>query len=156
MRILLGDTRSRRNQELFQVNGWGRMFASDRPFPPFFYPSEVWGFDNGAFVAWTRGNQFPEGVFLRRLDAALRVETGPSGCSVPRYSSWRSKIAGILGELAKAPAFLMAVVSCCSRWNDARRRPGGRPPLRWNLSWWHRPIQTHGLSLVASCSIFGH
>ncbi len=83
MRILLGDTRSRRNQELFQVNGWGRMFASDRPFPPFFYPSEVWGFDNGAFVAWTRGNQFPEGVFLRRLDAALRVETGPAVAVCP-------------------------------------------------------------------------
>ncbi len=59
------------------------MFASDRPFPPFYYPSEVWGFDNGAFVAWTRGNQFPEGVFLRRLDAALRVESDPGVAVCP-------------------------------------------------------------------------
>ena len=83
MKILLGDTRSRKNQYLFQMNGWGRMFASDRPFPPFYYAYEPWGFDNGAFVAWTRGNQFPEKVFLKRLDAALRVETDPAVAVCP-------------------------------------------------------------------------
>jgi hypothetical protein len=75
MKILLGDTRSKKNVSFLQDHGWGRMFATDRSIP--LYPYEPWGFDNGAFVAWTNGEQFPEETFLKRLDKALLVPSDP-------------------------------------------------------------------------------
>jgi len=76
VKILLGDTRSKKNVAFLESHGWGRMFAGDRPIAKL-YPYEPWGFDNGAFVAWTKGESFPETVFLNRLDAALKVPTDP-------------------------------------------------------------------------------
>jgi hypothetical protein len=39
------------------------MFAKDRRIGPL-YPFERWAFDNGAFEAWTKGQPFPETVFV--------------------------------------------------------------------------------------------
>ena len=44
---------------------------------PQFYPFEPWGFDNGAFEAWKKGETFREDKFLRRLDVALKVPSDP-------------------------------------------------------------------------------
>jgi len=74
VKVLLGDTRSKRNLAFLHKHGWGRMFATVRPTPERFEP---WGFDNGAFVAWTKGLQFPESSFLKRLDEALKVASDP-------------------------------------------------------------------------------
>ena len=74
MKILVGDTGSKANIKFLREHGWGRMFATRRPRP---YEFEPWGFDNGAFVAWTRGESFPEEVFMRRLDEALKVNSDP-------------------------------------------------------------------------------
>jgi hypothetical protein len=52
------------------------MFVYDRPIAKL-YPFEPWGFDNGAYVAWKKGLSFPEEVFLRRLDVALKVSSDP-------------------------------------------------------------------------------
>ena len=75
MKILLGDTRSKRNVAFLREHGWGRMFATDRSIP--LYPFEPWGFDNGAFDAFVHGKLFPENTFLRRLDKALKVNSDP-------------------------------------------------------------------------------
>src|ERR1700757_2062684 len=75
MRVLVGDTRSLKNIRFLQAHGWGRMFAADRSLPIF--PYEPWGFDNGAFSAWTNGQSFPEEVFLRRLGGALKASSDP-------------------------------------------------------------------------------
>jgi hypothetical protein len=80
MKIMVGDTRSRKNIALLKAWGWGRMFAT-RPATP--YEFEPWGFDNGAYVAWTRGESFPADQFLRRLDAAEKVNSDPIIAVVP-------------------------------------------------------------------------
>lgn len=74
MKILLGETRSKRNLQMLQERGWGRMFAVNCPTP---YPFEPHGFDNGAFGAWLRGLPFPTETFQRRLDKALTVASDP-------------------------------------------------------------------------------
>lgn len=74
MKILLGDTRSKKNLAFLREHGWGRMFATVKPTPQDFEP---WGFDNGAFVAWMCGEEFPEQEFLSRLDLALKVNSDP-------------------------------------------------------------------------------
>jgi len=50
------------------------MFLTSVPRP---YPSERWGFDNGAYGAWLRGEKFPEAAFLRRLDRAHQTALEP-------------------------------------------------------------------------------
>src|SRR5437660_7980992 len=74
MRILLGDTRSKKNLAFMREHGWGRMFATVKPTPQEFEP---WGFDNGAFTAWLHGEAFPESIFLVRLDEAIKVNSDP-------------------------------------------------------------------------------
>lgn len=74
MLILLGDTRSKENVAICSLKGWGRMFLESTPTP---YPSEKWGFDNGAYGAWRRGERFPEAPFLRRLDRAHQTTFEP-------------------------------------------------------------------------------
>lgn len=68
--VLLGETRSQRNVDALRARCWGRMFVTSRPTP---YEGEPWGFDNGAFVAWCKGEGFPEIRFLRRLDVAIDI-----------------------------------------------------------------------------------
>lgn len=74
MKILLGDTRSAKNLRFIREHGWGRMFASAPPTPRQF---EDWGYDNGAYDAFTHNKPFPETKFLRRLDVALKVNSDP-------------------------------------------------------------------------------
>jgi hypothetical protein len=50
------------------------MFASARPTPQ---PFEPWGFDNGAYAAWTKGQPFPAKKFHQRLEVALLVNSDP-------------------------------------------------------------------------------
>jgi len=58
------------------------MFARDRAIGPL-YPFERWAFDNGAYEAWTKGLPFPETVFLKRLDSALKINSDPTIAVVP-------------------------------------------------------------------------
>lgn len=74
MKILVGDTRSRKNVEFLRQHGWGRMFCTVKPTP---YEFEPWGFDNGAFVSWMKGKGFPEAEFLKRIEIALKVSSDP-------------------------------------------------------------------------------
>lgn len=74
MKILLGDTRSKRILRFLNAHGWGRMFATVRPTPEH---CEPWGFDNGAFDAAKKKKPFPEKKFMRRLEAALKVNSDP-------------------------------------------------------------------------------
>ena len=96
MLILLGETRSTRNIDILQSHGWGRMFVVRRPSP---FAFERWGFDNGAFVAFCRGLPFPEAEFMKRLEAAEKVNSDPymavapdivaGGCTSLQFSaSW--------------------------------------------------------------------
>jgi hypothetical protein len=73
------------------------MFAVRQPSP---FPFERWGFDNGAFVAWTHGEKFPESTFLRRLEIAEKTNSDPylavtpdivaGGCRSLQFSTlWR-------------------------------------------------------------------
>lgn len=74
MKVLLGDTRSRENLNILESRRWGRMFVTADPTP---MHCEPWGFDNGAFVAFRRGEAFSASVFHRRLDRALSVASEP-------------------------------------------------------------------------------
>ena len=100
MRILLGETRSSANLTILQKRGWGRMFVTRTPTP---YPYELWGFDNGAFGAFLRGESFPTQVFEKRLEAAMNVNSEPylavtpdivaNGCESLEFSlEWRKKL----------------------------------------------------------------
>lgn len=81
MQIFVGDTRGK-GVTFLQEQGWGRMYAKPRPMPEM-YPEEPWAFDNGAFEAHVKKQPFPEKVFLKRLDAALKVSTDPRVAVVP-------------------------------------------------------------------------
>lgn len=65
--VLLGETRSSHILADLRDLGWGRMFTERPPTP---YEGEPWGFDNGAWVAYVRGEDFPADTFLRRLEIA--------------------------------------------------------------------------------------
>jgi hypothetical protein len=54
--------------------GWGRMWTVGSPTAQ---DGEPWGFDNGAFAAWSHGEPFPTGAFQARLAAALRMAQPP-------------------------------------------------------------------------------
>lgn len=49
---------------------FGRMFCRDRCNP---YQGERWGFDNGRFGCWQRGEEWDERAYAIRLEAALGV-----------------------------------------------------------------------------------
>lgn len=78
--VLVGETSSRANVERLQELGWGRMFVEKRPTP---YPFEKWGFDNGAFLAYRRGEKFPELQYRKRPDIAAKVNSDPYIAIVP-------------------------------------------------------------------------
>jgi hypothetical protein len=50
------------------------MFVTADPTPRH---CEPWGFDNGAFVAFKRGEAFPTDIFKTRLDRALSINSEP-------------------------------------------------------------------------------
>lgn len=100
MKILLGETRSRRNVEMLKERGWGRIFVTGKPCP---FPFEPWAFDNGAFVAWTKGEGFPTEAFERRLAVAYQTPMDPylavcpdivaGGCESLQFSlSWLPRL----------------------------------------------------------------
>lgn len=71
--VIVGDTRSHKLIRLLELHGWARMVIKTR-FNT--YPGERWGFDNGAYVWWQRGEEFQTDVFLRRLDQARKRMEG--------------------------------------------------------------------------------
>ena len=100
MKVLLGETRSIVNLEILQRRGWGRIFVTRVPTP---YPYELWGFDNGAYGCYLRGESFPAQVFEKRLEAALNVNSDPymavtpdivaNGCESLEFSlEWRTRL----------------------------------------------------------------
>jgi hypothetical protein len=74
VKVLVGETSSRRNVAILQEHGWGRMWVDKTPTP---YPFEPWGLDNRAFIAWKRKEPWDEAAFLRRVEAADRVNSDP-------------------------------------------------------------------------------
>ena len=80
MLILVGDTRSRELVAACRELGWGRMFAESHATP---YEGEPWGFDNGAFSAWLRGQPFPAKTFEQRLDRAVTNDLTPTLAVLP-------------------------------------------------------------------------
>lgn len=72
--VFVGETRSRVNIGHLRDLGWGRIFVKQRPTP---FPFERWAFDNGAFVAWREGREFPKDEFIRRLSQAEQVNSDP-------------------------------------------------------------------------------
>jgi len=67
---LTGDTRSSRIVEELRKHGIGRMFI-EKPIKP--YPSEKWGFDNGAFGDYLQGKTFDSDRYKRSLERAVRI-----------------------------------------------------------------------------------
>ena len=56
--------------EVIRRQGFGRMMV-DRMLSPLPVDGELWGFDNGAFGWWVRGEAFNEDIYAQRLQAAL-------------------------------------------------------------------------------------
>jgi hypothetical protein len=73
--VLLGETRSRTYLRAMAALGWGRMWTVGTPSTASIH--EPWGFDNGAFVAWSHGEPFPRGIFESRLTRALTLPAPP-------------------------------------------------------------------------------
>lgn len=78
--VLLGETGKRTFLAQMADLGWGRMWVRGTPS---LLEGEPWGFDNGAYSAWTRGEAFPTGVFEARLSAALKLSRPPIVAVVP-------------------------------------------------------------------------
>jgi hypothetical protein len=55
-----------------QKLGWGRMFVVRKGVPSP-YPNEKWGFDNGAYRDWVRGEPFNEKAYWKSLNKILKV-----------------------------------------------------------------------------------
>jgi hypothetical protein len=70
MLVMVGDTRSKRMIQMLQRNNMSRMCLAMKPSP---WEGEKWGFDNGAFGWWIKGQPFNELVFALRLQQALAV-----------------------------------------------------------------------------------
>jgi hypothetical protein len=81
MLVFLGETRDRRIVKTLKASGWGRLWADRKKVET--YPDEPWAFDNGAFVAWKRGESFPVRKFNERLDAALSAAPTPRMAVAP-------------------------------------------------------------------------
>lgn len=67
---------------LLERLGWGRMWIA-RTRNIYIYPGEPWGFDNGAFMDWRRGEVFNEHAFQTALDRALAVPEPPHLAVLP-------------------------------------------------------------------------
>lgn len=78
--VMLGECDNRRIVEILRERGWGRMWVHRRIK---LLPGERWGFDNGAFGHWKRGEEFDADAYLRRLDRALGLGVDPELAVVP-------------------------------------------------------------------------
>ncbi len=100
--ILVGETGSAKIIERLKAMGWGRMYVEKRPNP---YDGEPWGFDNAAFLAFKRGEPFPEAAFVKRLSAAQEIgvpymavvpDIVAGGCASLQFSTqWRSTLQSV-------------------------------------------------------------
>lgn len=66
--VLIAETSCFEYVRVIQEMGWGRMFCQRKIH---LFPGEGWGFDNGAFLDWHRGQEFDGDRFLRRLDSSM-------------------------------------------------------------------------------------
>jgi len=57
---------------ILKREGWGRMYIRREPTP---YKGEKWGFDNGVYSHFLKGEPFDDDKYLFRLDRAYRVGT---------------------------------------------------------------------------------
>jgi hypothetical protein len=72
LHVILGSTECKARLRVMRRHGWGRMWTVPRhPLRP--YEGERWGFDNGAYGYWKRGEQFNEPAFCKCLDRAEKV-----------------------------------------------------------------------------------
>jgi hypothetical protein len=72
--ILLGDGTGKKTKEFCKKHKIGRMLSCNWPD---LYENEPWGFDNGAWTAFKKGQEFNENKFLHRLDRALKIGWEP-------------------------------------------------------------------------------
>lgn len=79
MQVLTGDSRAKEIVAKLEKLRWGRMWIDRKPEP---YDGEPWGFDNGAYRAWTSKQKWDAGEFKARLDRAHAVGT-PMLAAVP-------------------------------------------------------------------------
>ena len=76
MKVLIGEFSGKSKfMPKLKQHGWGRMWASYGP--AFDYDDEPWGFDNGAWSAYTKKVSFDEAKFIRRLNRAIDRATYP-------------------------------------------------------------------------------
>jgi hypothetical protein len=125
MIILVGDTMSLKIIAQLKNLGWGRMFATfnHNPNP---YPNEPWGFDNGAYRSWRKGEPFDNALYLRRLENAHRA-------GVPYLGVVPDIVAGGMRSLDFSLSYL------------------SRLPKKWP---WYLAIQD-GMTMVSVESVIG-
>ena len=80
LQIIVGHGRGVVFLETLKRLRWGRMFVFEKPDP---YEGEPWGFDNGAFVFWSKGQSFNEDLYKKNLDRAARLKSIPHLAVVP-------------------------------------------------------------------------
>lgn len=78
MRVYIGRTRSSKLKAEFQSYGWGEMVS-----PTDWPPSRHYALDNGAFVAWTNGQEFNTPAFLRLVERAACWPVAPDFLIAP-------------------------------------------------------------------------
>ena len=70
MKIITGELSSKKMTKRIKDQGWGRMFIMMKPAP---YEGEPWGFDNGAYRYFSKGEVLDETTFLKRFEVAHAV-----------------------------------------------------------------------------------
>ena len=117
VRVLVGETGSRKLLARIQAHGWGRMWTTKRPT---LYDGEPWGFDNGAWGAYCRGKRFPAEEFRRRVERA-RALPAPYLAVLPDMvarglGSVKMSIRWLeSGELPAWPWYLAVQNGCCAQ-----------------------------------------
>lgn len=67
---MIGESTGTRVEETCRRLGWGRMWVHRKIR---LLPGEKWGFDNGAFPAWVRGEKWDADAWLTRMKAARQL-----------------------------------------------------------------------------------
>lgn len=67
--MLVAECNGPAREAALRAVGWGRMWVEKRPVQ--YDDTEAWGFDNGAWLAKSRGTAWDADAFLRRLDRAV-------------------------------------------------------------------------------------
>ncbi|MDA8378438.1 MAG: hypothetical protein M0Z50_15555 [Planctomycetia bacterium] len=78
--IIIGPrTETLKDIQLYQNNGWGRMYINRRPTP---YQNEPWGWDNGAYQAFQNGTEININEWIKRTEKIANVPA-PYLCVLP-------------------------------------------------------------------------